>query len=77
MAAVKACGKGAVLNGLAAVWLRGLVKGLAPAPEVMAPTERRAKGVKTQRCRRTDRRDVTVHRGIPITTVPATLSALL
>jgi hypothetical protein len=37
MAAVKACGQGAVLSGLAAAHLFGLVKGPAPAPEVTAP----------------------------------------
>jgi very-short-patch-repair endonuclease len=73
MAAVKACGKGALLSGLSAAWLWGLINGAAPPPEVTARTERRIKGIKTRRCRRMDRRDATRHRGIPITTVPATL----
>ena len=37
-----------------------------------APTQRRVPGLKT-RCRRLDPRDVTVHRGIPVTSVPSTL----
>jgi hypothetical protein len=72
MAAVKACGTGAVLSGLSAAWLWGLVKGDAPPPEVTAPTERRVKGVKTRR-RRLDSRDTTRRQRIPVTTVPRTL----
>jgi hypothetical protein len=37
MAALKACGPGAVLCGRAAGWLWGLVRGPAPPPEVLAP----------------------------------------
>ena len=37
MAAVKAAGEGALLSGLAAAWLWGLVKGWAPPPEVIGP----------------------------------------
>jgi hypothetical protein len=73
LAAVKACGNGAVLSGRAAAHVLGLIKGSAPAPEVTAPTEKRVPGLKTRRCRRLDRRDVTIYRGIPVTTVPRTL----
>jgi very-short-patch-repair endonuclease len=73
LAAVRACGERAVLSGLAAAHLLGLLKGKAPPPEVTAPTDRRVKGLKTRRCRRLDRRDVTIYRGIPVTTVPRTL----
>jgi very-short-patch-repair endonuclease len=72
-AAVKACGEEALLSGLSAAWLWGLTKGSAPPPEVTAPTERRIKGIATRRRRRMNRRDATLHRGIPVTTVPATL----
>jgi very-short-patch-repair endonuclease len=72
LAAVKACGKGAVLSGLAAAYLFGLVRGPAPRPEVTAPTERSVEGVRTRR-RRLDDRDTTRWRGIPVTTVPRTL----
>ena len=44
LAAVKACGAGAVLSGLAAAWWWGLVRGGPPMPEVSAPTERRIRG---------------------------------
>jgi Transcriptional regulator, AbiEi antitoxin len=73
LAAVLACGEGALLSGPAAGHLWGLVKGAAPTPEVTAPTERRVAGVATRRSRTAD---ATRHRGIPITTVPFTLIAL-
>jgi hypothetical protein len=73
MAAVLACGDGALLCGRAAGHLFGAFKGAAPPPEVLTRTERRVKGVKTCRSRRTDRRDATKWRGIPVTTLPRTL----
>lgn len=72
LAAVLACGKGAVLSGRAAAWLWGLIGGRPPAPEVSAPTARRIKGLRTRR-RRFDPGELTIHRGIPITAVPLTL----
>jgi hypothetical protein len=72
MAAVKACGPGARLSGLAAAHLLGLVKGHPRPPEVTAPTERRVPGIKTHRSRSMDPRDATKWRGIPVTTVPRT-----
>jgi very-short-patch-repair endonuclease len=74
MAAVKAAGEGALLSGLAAGWLWGLVRGQAPPAEVSARTERRIKGVKTRRVRRLGKG--TVWRGVPVTTVPHTLIEL-
>jgi very-short-patch-repair endonuclease len=69
MAAVLACGDGALLAGRAAAYLLGLVKGKPPPPEVITPTKRRVKGVRTKRsCG-----DGTVWRGIPVTNVPRTL----
>lgn len=73
LAAVLACGEGAVLSRRAAAHLLGLLKGPAPAPEVTAPAERRVKGVTTLRSRRIDPADVTVWCGIPVTTVARTL----
>jgi very-short-patch-repair endonuclease len=71
MAAVKAAGEGALLSGLSAAWLWGLTKGHAPPPEVSARTERHIKGVKVRRVRKLGKG--TVHRGVPLTTVSATL----
>jgi hypothetical protein len=73
LAAVKACGDGAVLSGRAAAWLFGLIHGPVPAPEVFTPTNRRIRGVRARRSRRWDPREITVWRCIPVTTVPRTL----
>jgi very-short-patch-repair endonuclease len=72
MAAVLACGEGAVLSGRAAGQLWGLLKGSPPGPEVAARTERRIKGIKTTRARRA-KRESTTWRGIPVTTPARTL----
>jgi very-short-patch-repair endonuclease len=64
------------LSGRAAGHLWGLLKGAAPAPEVLARTERRIAGIRTRRSRTMDPADATTHRGIAITTVPFTLVAL-
>jgi hypothetical protein len=70
MAAVKACGEGAVLSGPAAAHLYGLVKGSAPVAHVTAPRKRRVRGVVSKGSREIER---AVHRGIPVTTVARTL----
>jgi hypothetical protein len=75
LAAVLACGQGALLSGQAAAHLWGLVKGPAPPPEVTTRTERKVPGVLTHRVRTNDI-PTTTHRGIPTTTVPFTLIAL-
>ena len=70
MAAVLACGEDALLAGHAAAYLLGILKGQPPAPEVVAPTKRIVKGVKT---RRGDVKHATLWRGIPVTTPARTL----
>src|SRR5215217_7396781 len=72
MAAVKACGDGALLSGRAAGWIEGLIRGRPPKPEVIAPTERRIPGLRCRRARKLDPRDHTTHKGIPVTTVAKT-----
>jgi len=72
LAAVLACGDDACLSGRAAAHLHGLLKGQAPPPEVTTPLKRRVDGVTVRRAH-IDRAERTVHRGIPITTVPRTL----
>ena len=72
MAAVLACGKGALLSGRSAAHLLGLLKGNPPSPEVTTRTERRVKGVRTRRSRRAQVRG-TKWKRIPVTTVPQTL----
>jgi hypothetical protein len=73
LAAVLACGEGAVLSGRAAGWLLGLLRGSAPAPEVTAPTEGRVRGVARRRSRAAVDVERTVWRGIAVTTVARTL----
>ncbi len=73
LAAVRACGEGAVLSGRAAAHLFGLLKGSAPPPEVTARTERRVAGVRTRRSRRMSAIRTTRWRRIPVTTVAQTL----
>jgi very-short-patch-repair endonuclease len=72
LAAVLACGEGAVLSGKAAGHLWGLLKGAAPPPEVTAPKKRSIKGILTRHARRQET-DATTWKRIPITTVPRTL----
>jgi very-short-patch-repair endonuclease len=72
LAAVRACGEGALISGPAAGHLWGIVKGPAPPPHVTANGQRRVKGVRTKRAR-TVMPKGTTWRGIPITTVPQTL----
>jgi hypothetical protein len=74
MAAVKACGDGALLCGRAAAYLLGILKSpTPPPPEVMTPTHRSVTGLKTRRTRSPTKRDGTLAKGIPVTTVPLTL----
>jgi very-short-patch-repair endonuclease len=73
LAAVLACGEGALLSGRAAAHLLGLLKGSAPPPEVTTRTERRVPGVRTRRSRRLDLADATTWRQIPVTSVARTL----
>ena len=70
-AAVKACGRGALLSGLAAAHLLGLLKGRAPQPEVTTQAERRIRGIKTHRTRGRLQRSVWL--GIPVTSPAQTL----
>jgi very-short-patch-repair endonuclease len=74
MAAVLACGPGALLMGAAAAYLYGLLKGDPPPPVVMTRTERDIEGIETHRTRSKDRG--TTWRGIPLATVPRTLTDL-
>ena len=73
MAAVLACGKGALLGERAAAHLYELLKGRAPRPVVYTLTERDIAGIDTRRIRATNRPAPITWRGIPITSVPQTL----
>jgi Transcriptional regulator, AbiEi antitoxin len=73
MAAVKACGDGAVLCGRAAAHLWGLIKGSPPQPEVRSTRNRQVPGVVSHRVIEMPAGEVAACRGIPITKVPRTL----
>jgi putative AbiEi antitoxin of type IV toxin-antitoxin system len=73
LAAVLAGGDGALLCGRAAAHLLGLIRGEAPAAEVITTTERRLEGIKTYRTRHLNAQDRAVCRGIPVTSVARTL----
>ena len=74
MAAVLACGSGAVLSHWSAAALWGLLWPLERAIAVWASTHRRGhEGVHVHWARRLDPRDRTIRDGIPVTTVPRTV----
>jgi hypothetical protein len=67
LAAVLACGDSAVLCGLAAAHLQGLVKGVAPTPYVSAETKRHIRGIRTRRSKIVTRDIAVIGRGVPVT----------
>lgn len=75
MAAVLACGPGAVLAGRWAAALWGLVRWPRGNVEVIAPNSRSRPGIKVRRSA-LNAREVTWHHGIPVTTAARTLRDL-
>jgi hypothetical protein len=75
LAAVWACGPGALLCGRAAAYLLGLLRGRVapPPPEVVVETRRRVRGVRTERSRVPLEPEAMTWRGIPVTTVARTI----
>jgi very-short-patch-repair endonuclease len=74
LAAVLACGPGAVLSHRSAAWHWGLLGTDQPHVDVTAPRSREgAQGIRLHRARFLDARDTTDHQGIPTTTVARTL----
>lgn len=75
MAAVLACGDGAVISHTSAAHLFGLVRGRPFAPHVTVPTTagRRRPGIVVHRVARLPGPDVGRRDAIPVTTVPRTL----
>lgn len=73
LAAVWACGEGAVLSGGAGGHLLGLLNGMPPVPEVTAPVVHRIPGLTTHRSKRLSGAEVMVWRSIPVTSVARTL----
>ena len=75
LAAVKACGPGALASHYSAAALAGSVKWDGRRPEVLVagPTARRHPGIRVHRTTRLEPRDVTRIHGIPATTAARTL----
>ena len=75
LAAVWACGEGALLCGRAAAYLLGLLRGRVapPPPEVVVEKRRRVRGVRTKRSRVPLEPDAMTWHGIPVTTVARTI----
>ncbi len=72
LAAVLAGGDGAALDRLASAELWKVWRYQAPV-SIVVPSRRTIRGIEVHECRNLDPRDVTVHRGIPVTTVERTL----
>jgi hypothetical protein len=72
MAAVVACGQGAVLSHLDAAVLWGFWNRLGPRIHVTVKWQRSIEGLILHRTRRLDADEVTVKNGIPVTTVERT-----
>jgi very-short-patch-repair endonuclease len=73
MAAVMACGQGAVLSHLDAAALWRIYQGIGARVHVTVGSSRRAAGLSVHRARRLHPDDVSVEDGIPVTTVARTL----
>jgi hypothetical protein len=74
LSAVLSAGEGAALGHEVAARHWSIWRRRPPQIDVITPRQRRPRdGVTIHRCRTLDPRDVTRHRGIPITTVPRTL----
>jgi hypothetical protein len=72
-AATLAAGEGAALGLLSAGTLHEISRFRSPLIAVLSPRRRRLEGVELRRYRSLDPRDVTTHKGIPVTTVHRTL----
>jgi hypothetical protein len=73
LAAVLAAGEGAALSHLSAAKLWNVWRRAVRGIDVLAPRRRQVNGVRVHTARRLDPCDMTVHNGIPVTTVPRTL----
>jgi very-short-patch-repair endonuclease len=69
LAAVLACGPGAVLARWSAAELHVLTRKLASLIAVVSPRRRTLQGVRVHTTRGLDPRDITTERGIPVTTI--------
>ena len=73
LGATIAAGDGSALSRVSAAELHGTSRHRALVISVVSPTQRRPVGVEVHRTRHLDPRDVTTHKGIPVTTVHRTI----
>jgi hypothetical protein len=73
LAAVKACGPGAVLSHQTGAALHAIRRSSSPLIHVTTPTRANPRGIRVRRVRRLHPEDVTVVNGIPVTSVARTL----
>lgn len=73
IAAILAAGEGSGLSHLSAAVHLNAWRRVVTGIDVIAPRRRTIPGVRLHRCRTLDPRDLTVHRGIPVTTMARTL----
>jgi Transcriptional regulator, AbiEi antitoxin len=73
LAAVKACGAGAVLSHTTAAALWDLIRSSSPIIHVTTPNRRSPRGIRVHRVRRLHQDDVAVVDRIPVTSVARTL----
>jgi len=73
MAAVLACGPGAVLSHWSAAELWRLRERSGGAIHVTSPSKTRSRGAIRRHCAHLPADEVTIHEGIPVTTVPRTI----
>ena len=67
-AAVLACGDGSALSHVSCAQLRGVTRSRERLIHVVSPRHRKVPGVRVHHCRSLSPRDITTHRGIPVTT---------
>lgn len=72
-AATLGCGAGAGVSRIAAAQLYMVTRSRTALITVVSPRRRTLKGVRVHHCRTLDPRDITTHRGIPVTTFARTL----
>jgi predicted transcriptional regulator of viral defense system len=73
LAAVKACGPGAVLSHISAAALWDLIRSSSPIIHVTTPNRASPKGIRVHRVRRLHPDDVALIDGVPVTSVARTL----
>jgi hypothetical protein len=73
IAAVFGAGPGSALSHYSSTELHDMARVRASLIAVVSTTQRQPSGVKVHRCRSLDPRDVTTHKGIPVTTVHRTI----